>query len=304
VLDQLKAAPGQDYNKLLVDSVINFNHNLQLMTDAEGVDALFVSSLLGKHLGSVTEKVKQVYLGFTLNDELVNTLAEMAVRSLLKKQVGTNFSGVVIAGFGEAEQFPRCYNLIVKQIVENKLIWFKDEELEISLTNNSSIIPFAQTDIAQTFIRGIDPNIETDINNQSQILIRKWEEALSLIPPLADNQANHFQQLRDVIVNHVAATKRIIDVKKWSTITKPLLNGIASSNLAELATMAETLINLTSFRLKFTSNVTETVGGPIDVAVISKGDGFIWVKRKHYFEKEYNFHFFQNYFREIKEEDA
>ena len=32
----------------------------------------------------------------------------------------------------------------------------------------------------------------------------------------------------------------------------------------------------------------ETVGGPIDVAVITKGDGFVWVKRKHYFEAEYN----------------
>ncbi len=32
----------------------------------------------------------------------------------------------------------------------------------------------------------------------------------------------------------------------------------------------------------------ETVGGPIDVAVITKGDGFVWVKRKHYFSPEYN----------------
>jgi len=29
---------------------------------------------------------------------------------------------------------------------------------------------------------------------------------------------------------------------------------------------------------------TETVAGPIDVAIISKGDGLIWIKRKHYFD--------------------
>jgi len=28
----------------------------------------------------------------------------------------------------------------------------------------------------------------------------------------------------------------------------------------------------------------ETVGGPIDVAVLSKGDGFVWIKRKSYFD--------------------
>lgn len=38
----------------------------------------------------------------------------------------------------------------------------------------------------------------------------------------------------------------------------------------------------------------ETVGGPVDVAVITKGDGFIWVERKHYFKPELNTHFFRN----------
>jgi hypothetical protein len=42
---------------------------------------------------------------------------------------------------------------------------------------------------------------------------------------------------------------------------------------------------------------TETVGGAVDVAVISKGDGFIWIKRKHYFKPELNARFFANYFR-------
>ena len=41
----------------------------------------------------------------------------------------------------------------------------------------------------------------------------------------------------------------------------------------------------------------ETVGGPVDVAVISKGDGFIWIKRKHYFKSEYNQSFMMNYFK-------
>lgn len=57
--------------------------------------------------------------------------------------------------------------------------------------------------------------------------------------------------------------------------------------------MAETLIQLTNFKLKFSSKDLETVGGPIDVAVISKGDGFVWVKRKHYFEPELNYQFFK-----------
>lgn len=32
------------------------------------------------------------------------------------------------------------------------------------------------------------------------------------------------------------------------------------------------------------------------VAVISKGDGFVWINRKHYFKPELNASFFSNYF--------
>jgi hypothetical protein len=66
----------------------------------------------------------------------------------------------------------------------------------------------------------------------------------------------------------------------------------------ELAAMAEALVNLTAFKRRITESI-ETVGGPIDVAVISKGDGLVWVKRKHYFPPELNQHFFANYFRGI-----
>ena len=55
--------------------------------------------------------------------------------------------------------------------------------------------------------------------------------------------------------------------------------------------MAETLVSLASFRQKMSLEL-ETVGGPIDVAVISKKDGFIWMKRKHYFKPEMNPNYF------------
>jgi len=58
--------------------------------------------------------------------------------------------------------------------------------------------------------------------------------------------------------------------------------------------MAEALVNLTAFK-RHVARQAETVGGPIDVAVISSGDGFVWIKRKHYFSPELNPHFVANY---------
>ena len=79
----------------------------------------------------------------------------------------------------------------------------------------------------------------------------------------------------------------------------PMANFISALSKSELAAIAETFVQLTSFKVKVTSDL-ESVGGPIDVAVISKGDGFIWVKRKHYFDIKYNPHFVENYMN-IKE---
>ena len=51
--------------------------------------------------------------------------------------------------------------------------------------------------------------------------------------------------------------------------------------------MAEALVNLTALKRRV-SDEMETVGGPIDVAVISKGDGFVWIRRQHYFDPDLN----------------
>lgn len=80
------------------------------------------------------------------------------------------------------------------------------------------------------------------------------------------------------------------------THVQPILDAVAALPKEELASMARALVNLTSFKRRVTLDA-ETVGGPIDVAVISKGDGLIWIDRKHYFDPALNHHFFANYFR-------
>ena len=69
---------------------------------------------------------------------------------------------------------------------------------------------------------------------------------------------------------------------------------------SELALLAESMINITSLRRKVAiDNNIGTVGGPIDVGMITKSDGFIWIKRKHYFDQAYNpQYFYSHYMRE------
>ena len=98
--------------------------------------------------------------------------------------------------------------------------------------------------------------------------------------------------------------KRIGGLEDYSdeNYTDPIVGVVSALPKPELASMAESLVNLTNLRRKISMGA-ETVGGPIDVAVISRGDGFIWINRKHYFEPELNHHFFNNYYMEDEKND-
>jgi hypothetical protein len=82
-----------------------------------------------------------------------------------------------------------------------------------------------------------------------------------------------------------------------NTFEEPVKQSLDGLGKDDLAKIAESLVSITSFRQQI-SPEEETVGGPIDVAVISKGDGFIWIKRKYYFDEKFNPHFIERYFRD------
>jgi hypothetical protein len=88
------------------------------------------------------------------------------------------------------------------------------------------------------------------------------------------------------------AAEKIINIgkervaKEKRSLIDPFLQALNVLPKDELSMIAENLVNLTSIRRKMSTEI-ETVGGPIDVLVISKGDGLVRIKRKLYFPPEY-----------------
>ena len=205
-------------------------------------------------------------------------------------------TGVVIAGFNENEFFPSyvSFNLIAKQ---DGHIIIHDIDSQINY-NGNAIIPFAQKDVIATFISGIDTNLEVGIINYFSNFIELYSK--ELINAIKSNK-----KIRGKDLNN--ALKEVTEIKKTNEnrvneftmninklkkdIYLPILESIGALPKNELANMAESMIHITSLKRKIASDL-ESVGGDIDVALISKGDGFIWKKRKHYFKAELNPHFF------------
>ena len=71
-----------------------------------------------------------------------------------------NVSGLVVAGFGEAELFPSLYIYSAGTVVASRLRWLKVDEAHVDREHPVIIIPFAQTDMIDLFCTGIYPALK------------------------------------------------------------------------------------------------------------------------------------------------
>jgi hypothetical protein len=204
-----------------------------------------------------------------------------------------NFSGIVIAGFGEKEIFPSLVTYAIEGRLAGSLKYKETENKQITLGTGAYVIPFAQREMVDIFMSGIDPRL-TDalVESLSEIFHEYPQVIVDSIETMNDDEKSslktQFQPQSDVLVERIST---YIDNYRASN-TGPIINVVMSLPKTELAAMAESLVNLTSLKRKV-SLQAETVGGPVDVAVISKRDGFVWIKKKHYFKEELNLHMVQ-----------
>lgn len=195
------------------------------------------------------------------------------------------YVGMCFAGYGTDEIFPCMYHLHIGGVIDGKLRYIFREETIIAEDNHATITPLAQTDVMQTFLFGINDGF---IEKLASDIPKEINKSISSM----DNSWFANGQKTNVIKNLYNSTKNIIDeiIKKaHNEFMGPILHSVSTLPIEELALLAESMINITSVRRKVAldGNIG-TVGGPIDIAIISKSDGFIWMKRKHYFDAKYN----------------
>ena len=221
------------------------------------------------------------------------------VELLFTRQVfGPAFSGLVVAGFGEDEFFPSMRSFHLETIVNNRVKYQSRESSEIDEHTSASITAFAQREMVETFITGVDPGYKQLAEGHLDTLFSGRPAAIvnSISGPDDKTKKAMLSQLGTATQRLLEDYKREMAKFQQETYVDAVLNVVGILPADELAIMAETLVSLTSFKRKMSMDA-ETVGGPIDVAIISKGDGFVWIKRKHYFKPELNPGFLANYYR-------
>ncbi len=195
------------------------------------------------------------------------------------------FTGLAFAGYGEEEIYPQMVHIQLSGILNGTCRFIEVESTTIDEETQASVIPLAQTDVMKEFILGIHESFLSSIQNGINEGITNFDSS-------ALDRTTKFH-LSNSINNSVNSNIE----KCIRNHSYPLLGSVATLPIEEMALLAESMINITSLRRRVAiDDNIGTVGGPIDVGIISKADGVIWIKRKHYFDKEYNPQYFYSHY--------
>lgn len=220
---------------------------------------------------------------------------------LVKDILSGGLTGIVIAGFGDKEIFPTLVSFEIDGMVGDSLKYVKTNSVDIDRNGpRSRVLPFAQKEMVDRFLYGLDDQIERLITTFCRRTAPDIRNAImSSLQFESDQGRTEFETsvkaAEDAFVLGLR-TKAFDEIRTSAQASIDSL--IEFMPKPELAKMAEALVNLTSIK-KRVSRGMDTVGGPIDVAVISQAEGFVWVKRKHYFPPELNPRYFQRVERRV-----
>jgi hypothetical protein len=273
----------QKYKSVVSETINEFHklfinkENLLSVTEEHG------DLVVNKYKEQIEDAKKNVFDKIPISKRLEQKLTEICSCIFTKKLPPTGLtSGIVIAGFGEDELFPSLTHFLIEGVANDRLKYYQDGETNVTTDMTAAIVPFAQLDMIHTFVEGIHPGYRVYLEEYVQSLIVDIYPNIILesIDNLSEQDKKKFaKNLKNLGMNLVKDFYQKAFLRRQDKYVDPVINAVAVLPKEELAVMAESLVNITALKKKISMD-DETVGGAIDVAVISKGDGFVWIKQK------------------------
>lgn len=209
------------------------------------------------------------------------TLLEIFHRDLINNSFsGPQQSELIFVGFGSDDIFPASQRIYILGMTGSFLKYDIEDISEISHTSSAEIRPFAQTDVMITLMKGVSPQSDQEYRDAT---LELEEGVINDITALLEKEKISPQIIDKVKdLSYEKVHERYID-RIDNFIHENFISGVVTAldffNLEEMAKMAENLIAVTNLQRHISSS-EESVGGPIEVAIITKTGGFKWVK--HY----------------------
>ena len=197
-------------------------------------------------------------------------------------------TGIAFAGLGSLQFRPELVVYRIHGILNNKVVRSERPVTKrVSGDRHALIEPLGQTAAVEALLQGIHPKYQRRVDDT----LGKLPQTLSgwvrdfLLKENVDI-SEYVTELRDsmaIVINQ--SLGQLLNVRERNPL--PIYEMIADLPTPELVNAAESLVSLTALHQRVGPDI-ETVGLPVDVAVASRSDGFVWVRRKRYFQPELN----------------
>ena len=191
---------------------------------------------------------------------------------------------LIFSGYGDEEEYPVMIRVMVNHGFDNRICHyiFPEDVHAISETNPVAICPYAQADIMEAILTGIDPESYHEICDDFREMFKNIINGIS-----SDYMFEEGYEEINANLKKVKSSDLIRQFKQYANSIRESerrqwLKALHNYSLQDMAHLAENLIAMTSFERHMTFS-QEGVGGPIDLAVISKNEGFVWLNRKSWY---------------------
>lgn len=191
---------------------------------------------------------------------------------------------LVFSGYGNDEEYPVMIRAKVSHGFDHRVCYciYPDDIHAISESNPVAICPYAQTDIMRALLTGIDPIFYESVCNKYEDYFSDIIEEIS-----SDYKMRGNSEEIDALLDKVKYSDLVRKFRQYGNRIREeercqWLKALKDYDLQDMAHLAENLIAMTSFERHMTFS-QEGVGGPIDLAIITKNEGFTWLNRKSWY---------------------
>ncbi len=287
-----RGAPDFDFGSVLFEKVSERIKRISLVRRAESLEGISEEQIKDAYGDLFTRVAKETFAGRELSPEECLAISDLMAALLLSTEGSELATGIVVAGYGHDDPFPSVHAVEVDGKVLGRLKFTQVERESIQESEDKGrVIPFAQTDVIQRLLGAADPRFVSqtaDFIEQAVLKVGQQVEK-SLRPRRAKKQAIDRREKMVAEIAELVANEYENEAaeKLRREFEREFDRMVALMPKQELIELAEALVSITGAERKATKD-EGTVGGPIDVAMITKHEGFVWIKRKHYFNKDLN----------------
>jgi hypothetical protein len=234
------------------------------------------------HADIVRDLISYGFAAFDISPDSTQKLKDIAVFCVVKDLFLEDVTGLVFAGFGTEDRYPVVVTYLLSSIVGGIVKRTEASVDRIDTEVRSKIRMFADSEVTHAFIRGIDYGLERRVYGAMRAMLQGVVD--QTVGAFSNASATEREQVRarmqgELVPQYLDAFRGMIGDYQQQAYINPVLRVLEIAARPELAETAKELVSLNVFKKKIMAH-RQTVGGAIDVAVISKDAGFQWFTKQ------------------------